>query len=214
MIDLLLRFVKLRPFDQINILRVVLWRVKSNCLYRPFFGNFGIKSFISAPILITRPDRIYIGNRVGIRQGVRLEVIQSNPARAPLLEIGDGCNIEQNVHIVCHSAVIIGSNVSITANCAIVDVTHPVNPLDPDAKIGGQILDEDSWVYIEDGVFLGIGTVVLPNVRIGKGAVIGANSVVTKDIPPFAIAAGAPAKVLRMYRTEEPQEGARESSCE
>jgi acetyltransferase-like isoleucine patch superfamily enzyme len=60
---------------------------------------------------------------------------------------------------------------------------------------------------------LGIGAVVLPNVRIGQDAVIGANSVVTSDIPPFAIAAGAPAKVLRIYHTEGVQEGAKESSC-
>ena len=46
---------------------------------------------------------------------------------------------------------------------------------------------------------LGIGTVVLPNVRIGKNCVIGANSVVTKDIPPYSVAAGAPARVIKQY---------------
>lgn len=214
MIDHLLRFAKLGPMDQMNVLRVFLWRIKSYCLYRPIFGGFGSKSFIVAPILITRPNRIFIGNRVGIRQGVRLEVIQSNLTRTPSLEIGDDVNIEQNVHIVCHGRIRIGSNVSITANCAIVDLTHSIDPFDANVKIGSQILDEESWVYIDDGVFLGIGTVVLPKVRIGKGAIIGANSVITKDIPPFAIAAGAPAKVLRIYRRTGPPEGPEELSCE
>ncbi|MCK7499235.1 MAG: hypothetical protein MZW92_58750 [Comamonadaceae bacterium] len=52
-------------------------------------------------------------------------------------------------------------------------------------------------VIIEDEVWLGQGVVVLPNVRIGRSSIIGANAVVTHDIPPYSVAAGAPAKVIR-----------------
>jgi acetyltransferase-like isoleucine patch superfamily enzyme len=70
-------------------------------------------------------------------------------------------------------------------------------------KVGDAIVDEDSFVEIQDDVFLGFGTVVLPNVVIGRGAVIGANSVVATDIPPFTVAAGAPAKVIRSRKLPE-----------
>jgi len=196
-------FLKLGFFDQLNAVRILAWRVKSRCFHRPFFGSFGRRSFLASPILVSRPDRIFIGSHVTIRQGARLEVIQTDPARVPTLEIGDNTNIEQNVHFACHGHIHIGANVSITANCAIVDITHPVEAADPCGKIGARILDETSWVHVGDGAFLGIGTVVLPKVRIGEGAFIGANSVVTRDIPPFAIAAGVPAKVLRIYRKED-----------
>ena len=193
------KFLALGLVDQLNLVRIVWWRWITVVFRRPFFGAIGSKSFIVKPVLITHPRCIYIGDRVGIRQGARLEVIYSRPDVTPRLSIGSGTNIEQNVHIVCHQRVHIGERVSITANCAIVDVTHPIDPEDPQGKIGARILDEDSWVEIGDGAFLGIGTVVLPKVRIGAGAVIGANSVVTKDIPPYTIAAGAPARVIRTY---------------
>ncbi|HKU43757.1 MAG TPA: DapH/DapD/GlmU-related protein, partial [Polyangiales bacterium] len=56
-------------------------------------------------------------------------------------------------------------------------------------------------VFIEDEVNLGVGAIVLPGVRIGRGARIGAGAVVTRDIPPYTVAAGSPARVLR----ERPQ---------
>ena len=52
-------------------------------------------------------------------------------------------------------------------------------------------------VIIEDNVWIGEGAMIMPNVHIGKGSIIAANSVVTKDIPPYSIAAGVPAKVIR-----------------
>ena len=52
-------------------------------------------------------------------------------------------------------------------------------------------------VIIDDNVWIGEGAMIMPNVHIGKGSIIAANSVVTKDIPPYSIAAGIPAKVIR-----------------
>jgi len=185
-------------FAKLNFLRTSFARLKTSLYFKPFFGAIGSGSLIMRPILITNPRWIFIGKRVAIRDGARIEVIQTNPARVPRLEIGDGTTIEQNVHIICHGRVRIGSNVSITANCAIVDLTHPMGALDTNVNPSSRVLDEDSWVEIEDGVFVGVGTVILPKVRIGRGAVIGANSVVNHDVPPFAIVGGAPARILRI----------------
>ena len=130
---------------------------------------------------------------------MRLEAVLDPYGRLPRLSIGSDTNIEQNVHIVCHHRVVIGSSVSITGNCAIVDVTHPYKEVYADLKIGARIADEDSVVEIGDGAFLGYGAVVLPNVRIGRNAVIGANSVVTNDVPDLGMVARAPAVLLKVF---------------
>ena len=177
-------------------------RLRTAVYYRALFGAVGRGTIVQPPVLLANPHRIFLGNGVLIRRGARLEVIEAGGA-TPILSIGSNTNLEQNVHIVCRQRITIGDNVSITANCAIVDVTHAFDGLPEGAKIGEQIDGGPSFVEIGDGAFLGIGTVVLPNVRIGRRAVIGANSVVTHSIPDFACAAGAPARVLRVYRTPD-----------
>lgn len=178
----------------------VIQRLRTRVVYGPFLGKLGRASVIRRPILVSNPQYIEIGDEVLIREGGRLEVLVTAGRPAPKLQIGSRTNIEQNVHIVCHHRVIIGPNVSITANCAIVDTTHPFEDLEPGQKIGARIADDDAFVEIGEGAFIGIGTVILPNVRIGAMAVIGANSVVTQSVPEYCCAAGAPARVLRNYR--------------
>jgi acetyltransferase-like isoleucine patch superfamily enzyme len=150
-------------------------------------------------MLIANPQFIHIGDRVFIRDGARLEVQQTNPDRVPTLSVGNGTGIEQNVHIVCHSRVEIGNEVSITGHCCIVDVTHPYDDFSDQRKVGDRIKDEDSFVVIGDGAFLGFGVVILPNVRIGRKCVIGALSVVSADVPDYSVAAGSPARVIKQY---------------
>lgn len=164
------------------------------------FGTFGSGSLLFKPVLLGYPEYIHIGRDVLIRAGVRLEAVPVRVGRDPELRIGDSVNIEQNVHIACHYRVLIGNRVSITANCAIVDTTHPFDDLPEGTKVGAIIQDDDGFVEIGEDSFLGIGCVVLPNVRIGKGCIIGANSVVSRDIPDYSVAAGVPAVVLRSIR--------------
>lgn len=190
-----------RLFALLGRLGRLYHRVKTQVWYRPFFRRLGRGSVIRRPILISNPHCIEIGERVLIRDGARLEVIVLPGRPAPTLRIGSGVNIEQNVHIVCHHRVVIGPNVSITANCAIVDTTHPFEGLPPGGKIGERIQPDEAFVEIGEGAFVGIGTVILPNVSIGAGTVVGANSVVTGPLPDHCCAAGAPARVLRVYRT-------------
>lgn len=155
------------------------------------------------PIILCNPQYVFIGKNVSIRQGARIEVILSElNNRIPELRIGDNVNIEQNVHLVCHSRITIGRDVSITGNCAIVDVTHPYADINNPEKIGKRVLDDDSFVEIGDGCFLGIGSLIMPNVRIGKYCVVGAHSVVTRDVPDYSIVIGNPARVARIYDRE------------
>lgn len=171
--------------------------VRSAIFYKYVFGEFGRRSVIIKPILISNPHNIFIGNSVLIRNGGRLEIVLDGKTINPCLFIGDNVNIEQNVHIVCHSSVRIGSNVSITANCVIVDTEHPFDDISNPVKVGARISTEPSFVEIGEGCFIGTGVCILPNVRIGEGCVIGSNSVVTKDIPAYSVAMGQPARVVR-----------------
>lgn len=193
------RVLSSSPLNTIHGLGTIYYKMKGIVLYRFLFKKFGKGSVIRKPLLILNPDRISIGDRVSIREGIRLEVVRSNERRIPWLSIDNDTNIEQNVHIVCHSRVRIGAQVSITGNCCIVDVTHPFRDIDDSTKIGARILDEDSFVEIGDGAFIGFGSVILPNVRIGRCVVIGANSVVTRDVPDYCVATGAPAMICERY---------------
>jgi acetyltransferase-like isoleucine patch superfamily enzyme len=62
---------------------------------------------------------------------------------------------------------------------------------------------KEGRVVIKDGAHIGIGAIIMPGVTIGEGAIIGAGSVVTHDIPPYCVAVGSPAKVIRSFANME-----------
>lgn len=73
-------------------------------------------------------------------------------------------------------------------------------------EIGKPVMDcplKFAPIHIQDGVHVGIGSIIMPGVTIGEGAVIGAGSVVTRDIPPYCVAVGAPAKVIKTFQPKE-----------
>lgn len=63
-------------------------------------------------------------------------------------------------------------------------------------------LHSEGAVIIEDNVWIGEGAMIMPNVHIGKGAIVAANSVVTHNIPPYTVAGGVPAKVIKTLNTQ------------
>jgi len=89
----------------------------------------------------------------------------------------------------------IGSHCMLANGCFVTDANHRFD--DPDTPVPWQGFSSKGPTRIGDNVWLGAHVVVTSGVTIGERCVIGANSVVTQDIPPFSIAAGAPAKVLR-----------------
>jgi acetyltransferase-like isoleucine patch superfamily enzyme len=192
-------FWKVPFFEKLSLLQFAYHHLKTRFFYRYALGSMGRHCVIIKPISLYNARFIHLGDSVRINHGVRLDAIIDKPSRVPELRIGSNVNIEQNVHIICHSRITIGDNVSITGNCAIVDITHPYMDLHDPRPIGQRILDEDSFVEVGEGSFLGFGTVILPNVRIGRHCVIGANSCVTRSVPDYSVATGNPAVVIRHY---------------
>lgn len=178
-----------------------IWRLLiTQTFWKSQFGAMGFRTTIFSPMMIEGASRIFLGNRVLIRDFARLETI-SRPQLGwlPILKVGNNVNIEQGVHIICQCEVIIEDDVSITPYCAIVDTYHPYGSPDVLPKIGDRLPTERTYVHIGAGTFVGIRSIILPNVRIGKGCVIGAGSVVNCDIPDYSVAVGAPAGVISRF---------------
>lgn len=161
------------------------------------YQAWGENSDIYKPMMITNKKNICIGNHVFFREGLRMEAItkHNNQHFNPLILIDDFVHAEQHCQIICTDKVWIQKNVTISSFVFISDTEH--NYENSQEHILQQPLISRQTI-IGEGAFLGIGVKVLGH-SIGKHAVIGANSVVTKDIPDFSVAVGSPAKVIKSY---------------
>jgi acetyltransferase-like isoleucine patch superfamily enzyme len=181
----------------INFITLIYSQIK----YKLLMYSFGYKSRIIKPMLISNHKYISIGDNVIIRNGIRLEVV--DPQNEVVIKIGNNVNIEQYVHIVARCNVSIGDNVSITGGCSIVDVIHPYDDIFAIDKIGSRIEKIDMPVSIGDGSFIGFGAHINPGVTIGRNCIVGARSVVTKNIDEYSVVAGNPAKVIKKYNFDK-----------
>lgn len=154
--------------------------------------------------LIRRPVYIRgkrsLGGCVGLTTGrfCRFDL----EGRKKTLWIGQDCEFGDLTHIVAHDKVKIGSHVLAASKVFISDTSHGAykgtNQASP-SVIPGKRQYTVKAVIIGDNVWIGENAVILPGARIGSGSVIGANSVVTGSIPENCIAAGAPARVLKIW---------------
>jgi acetyltransferase-like isoleucine patch superfamily enzyme len=160
----------------------------------------GYNVFIDDRVLINMEPGcgpVEIGDRVKLFEDTHILVGSEGS-----VQIGAGTSIHRGCQIEAYKAPIrIGRQVEIAPRCAFQSFDHGIAPDQPIAK---QPLTTKGAITIEDEVWLGHGSIVLSGVRIGKGAVIGAGSVVTRDVPAGAIAVGVPARVVRMRSDSRP----------
>ncbi len=149
------------------------------------------------------------GVRLAVGRGSILEGVVAADRPEAFVEIGDDTFIGNSL-IVCASNVRIGSNVLISWGCTIVDHHSHV------VEWEGRKNDVRKWhagtkdwtgvkiapVTIEDKAWIGFNSIILAGVTIGQGAVVGAGSVVTKDVAPYTIVAGNPARLIREITVE------------
>ncbi len=132
-----------------------------------------------------------IGNHVYIYRDAILETGEGG-----VLRIGERSSIHPRCQLNAYVAPItIGRGVMLAPNCALYSYNHGIAP---DRPIREQPLETKGEIVIDDEAWLGVGVIVLSGVRIGKGAVVAAGSVVMHDVPDYAIAAGSPARVVKM----------------
>lgn len=130
--------------------------------------------------------RIFIGKKTSLHLNVYIEGI--NPLKKRL-EIGKTTSIGRNSYLDARGKLIIGNNVSISPNVKIITAQHDLN--------SNNFKYISSPIKIEDYVWIGTGAIILPGVTLGKGAVICAGSVVTKNVEEYSVVGGNPAKYIK-----------------
>jgi acetyltransferase-like isoleucine patch superfamily enzyme len=133
---------------------------------------------------------VTLGDRVYIQQET---IIESGPGGS--LTIGAGTQIQLRCYFACYESPIrIGKRVQIAPYCSFFPYNHG---MEPGAPTSDQPLTTKGGIVVEDDVTFGVGVTVLDGVRIGAGAVIGANALVMHDVPANAIVVGVPARVVQ-----------------
>ena len=168
---------------------------------------FNKARIVRRPYYIRGWDAIDFG--VGLTTGVNIR-IDAFPKESltdqHVLKIGKDVQINDYVHLAAIESITIGNNVLIASKVFISDHNHGTysgdNPSSPLETPSSRPL-YSAPVVIEDNVWIGENVSVLPGVTIGFGSIIGAMSVVTKDIPANSIAIGSPAKVIKQYNFKE-----------
>lgn len=148
---------------------------------------------LPAGAVIADADRIAIGRNFGISAGCHLYC--QDPARGSELRIGDDVKLNVGVLIIADlgGRIRIGNDVLMAPYVVIRAANHCYSDA---SQIIRQQGHEAGEIEVGDDAWLGSGVVLLPGARVGKGAVIGAASVVTGEIPDYAVAVGAPARVI------------------
>lgn len=174
----------------------LIWYIKTKLLYSREFNSIGRKSVIYAPMQFTDTQSVSIGDNTFIAHNVWL---MGNGRRDNVtLSIGNKVQIGHFAHIIAKYSVIIENSVLMADKVYISDCDHIFQ--DIDVPILDQGIKHIGDVVIGEGSWIGENVCIM-GARVGKHCVIGANSVVKKDIPDYSIVVGSPAKIVKRYDT-------------
>ncbi|HEV8310883.1 MAG TPA: acyltransferase [Methylomirabilota bacterium] len=184
-------------------------------LYPRLLGACGRNVSFGVNVTLRHPRKIRIGDDVavddgcvldakgtaneGIRIGRRVFLGRNTilTCKDGDIVLEDGVNISYHCAVFSASSVRIGADTLLAAYCYVVGGGHDFDRTDVPVIRQGR---PSKGIEIGSGVWLGAGAVILDGVGVGHDAVVGAHAVVTQDVPPFAVAAGAPARVIRDRR--------------
>ena len=181
--------------------------------YRRLFQSAGSGLILGHGLVLRRPDRISLGNSVAMDDNVKLD---ASGSRASGITIDDDVIISRNCIIQAKSGSIVISRRGEIGVNTIISAMNDIHIgacalIGPDCCLGqgrdapeqsdmpGKSLDQapKQPLVLGDDVWLGKGVVVLDGVRIGNGCVVGAKTVVSEDLPDYAVAVGIPARIVR-----------------
>jgi maltose O-acetyltransferase len=186
----------------INYLRTAYWRVKRTLWYSFYYGfaqhlpaSYRFKPFGKlgkwCRALACKRIFRFCGQEVNIEKG-------ANFYTGWEVEIGDFSSL--GINCVVPFNLKIGRDVMMGPDVIIIGENHRFDNQSIPMRLQGYT--QYSPVQIQDDVWIGARSIILPGLTIGKGAIIGAGAVVTKNVPPYAICAGNPARVLRIRSSE------------
>lgn len=166
---------------------------------RSRFKNLGSQTYIKSPLSIDNPKNISIGDNVYIGYKVWLASTPHTGLDTCELVIGAGCRIGNFNHIYSTQSIQIGENVLTADKVYISDNLHSFDNIY--IPVLDQPIKQIKSVKIDTGTWIGENVCII-GAAIGKNCVVGANSVVTKDIPDYCVAVGSPARVIKRYCLE------------
>jgi len=167
------------------------------------FDRFGTHCALGARVRFWGPVRVFIGSHSALFDDVIIAGVGE-------VRIGDRSSVGHNSVLVSRERIQIGNDCMLAAFCYVLDVDHEfANPARPIPEQGLRIKP----VVIGNDVWVGAGSFILRGVTIGDGAVVGANSVVTEDVPPYSVVAGSPARIVTSRGTAAGSDGANQSGA-
>jgi acetyltransferase-like isoleucine patch superfamily enzyme len=177
------------------------WYPVANIKNRFLFGAYGKDVYIEPGVVINRPRFVQVGDHVRIKRNTSINLHPKDKrSKEILLFIGDHVIISESCFISACNRIVIEENVGISPNVMVIDNSRKPGDIsrpskEQDLEIGYVHIGADSWIAY--------GACVLPNVTIGRHCIIGALSVVNQDIPPYSVAVGSPAKVVKRFDLEK-----------
>lgn len=180
-----------------RLYHIIVKRDIVTALYTKKFEKFGHDSVLYHPLCIRGRENICIGNQTTILNGVRMQVYNDLTGKQSKIKIGDNCYIGYNNTFLAGGNITLEDGVLMASNILISSENHSIDPESPDYYMNQKL--SCAPIIVGEGTWIGEKVSILSGVSIGKKCVIGAGSIVTKDIPDFSIAVGSPAKVIKKY---------------
>lgn len=185
------------------------------CLIKGF-RKYGKNAYVSPLAEIVNPRRIVLGESVTLERHARLTANGKNSsikinegttifpyallkANGGKIEIGRGCSVNDYAIIYGYGGVVIGDDVHIASHAVLVASEHDYQKL---GTVNFSLDMQGRGIKIENSVWIGAHAVILDGVTIGTGSVIGAGAVVTRDVAPYSIAVGVPARVIKKRESQ------------
>ena len=184
-----------------GIIKEKINKVKSLFVARKF-GAYKGRPYIGSRCGLNHPENIYVGERFSLGDDSLLQSWPDHhggisPYESKIL-IGNNVHFMSRCHVSAYNKITIGNNVLFGDNVFITDNYHgngsyeqcSIPPRERELYSKGPVV-------IEDNVWIGRNVCIMPGVTIGKYSIIGSNAVVTKDVPPYRVAVGVPARVIK-----------------
>ncbi|WP_462323580.1 acyltransferase [Desulfoplanes sp.] len=186
------------------VYKIIFKKIYSGCLIEK-----GVRFEI--PKKITIEKNVFIGESCWIGAGTKegsIDIEENSfvAHRSTLAAQGGDIRIKKHVHISRGSYingignVVIGNDCMVGPHVVLISGTHNYRDMNTPIRKQGST---KKMIVIEDNVWLAANVNVMPGVRVGEGSVVGAGAVVTKDIPPYSIAVGVPARIIKSRRDYE-----------
>lgn len=184
-----------------DLLRYGWGAARTRLLWGHSLYALGARSVLGRRQLVQNPKAISIGSRATICDGFVFADLVPGMGDYPKIKIGDGAIILFRFQCNAAQSVTIGDNVLIASNVLITDSDHIVEPGGLPVTRNPNFVTRP--VVIESNCWIGQNAVILKGVTIGRDSIVGANSVVTRDVAPRTIVGGNPARLIKMIESHE-----------